>query len=459
MMCLLSTTVATSSATGGAGPFIDAYNAVDSPESTTSSNSSKTETPSPPQLSPQIMTRKPDLEQPIFVDLPTAKENSNDVRENFVSPQMALLTPQIKTSDASAVEEEDEVLKIVVTETVQVRKKVPFTFCNMRQNIFDLKKKRGRKNSKEWRKNNISLDKRRLTTSSTSSSSSSDDQDHVQEPNLLMVIEEDYFDSLDIDDAKENNLPLDDVSAILSNKSNLLGQVKTSAVIKHQKPCPLRKRKFLRTESLDDDHGSSKMIKNVSDAHSESHGKQIRRMSANARLTPDHFNNHQKTEVLVSNNDFEDEIVTNQEPPIVCVDVDDDYVDESDIDLHLHIDDDDDDDDDVLLSTETDLDPLAIVVDDHEPLFSSQELVEVVVDNLVKSIVANNLNGLTVPIVDIFEATPLSSFCCCGCSNSYSIKDAFSVNLKRQTMRITCSHCSWWTHRRVGVASKPYLKN
>ena len=64
--------------------------------------------------------------------------------------------------------------------------------------------------------------------------------------------------------------------------------------------------------------------------------------------------------------------------------------------------------------------------------------------------------ALFVPLQDVFQKTPLSSFSCTGCSKSYSIKDSFSLDLKCQTMLILCSQCSWWTRRKIATSSKSY---
>ena len=120
-------------------------------------------------------------------------------------------------------------------------------------------------------------------------------------------------------------------------------------------------------------------------------------------------------------------------------------------------------------------------------LNDSKELVGEVVENLLTSIVTINKNqaktcsitesetetesktetkteetqkekqtALFVPLQDVFQNTPLSSFSCTGCSKSYSIKDSFSLDLKCQTMLILCSQCSWWTRRKIATTSKSY---
>lgn len=54
-----------------------------------------------------------------------------------------------------------------------------------------------------------------------------------------------------------------------------------------------------------------------------------------------------------------------------------------------------------------------------------------------------------IPIVDIFGKSPLGSFICYGCSQPYSSRNVFTVDFKCQTISIVCSHCSWWTSRRI----------
>ena len=89
----------------------------------------------------------------------------------------------------------------------------------------------------------------------------------------------------------------------------------------------------------------------------------------------------------------------------------------------------------------------------------SKELVEEVVENLLTSIVTKKKTqkqSALVPLYDVFHNTPLSSFSCNGCSKSYSIDDSFSVDLKCQTMLISCSQCLWWTKRQIALASTVY---
>lgn len=322
MMCLFSPVA--SEATGVPPPNF-AYNSLDSPESSDSStgsdHSSTTSSKSPPQLSPQI--RNNEAATTIFVDTTTM----------LASPPMAMLTPQI-------------------------RKSVPFTFCNMRPNIFDVKKKRGRKKKCE--------------------------ECHGH------TIHKAYG---------------------------------------FERPCPLRKRKFpRRSESLD--YYCSKSLK----------------LDESQRRASD--------TLCLSNNDFEDEIT-------------EDYDSSSDStdELHLQI---DEDEDEIILDQEMtpimeeenplmepeEQDPLAI--SDVE-IIDSKELVEVVVDNLLTSIVSSmNLKYAVVPLMDLFHKTPLNGFQCFGCSKSYTIHDTFSVNLKCQTMLITCSRCNWWTQRSIALKAKHF---
>ena len=97
--------------------------------------------------------------------------------------------------------------------------------------------------------------------------------------------------------------------------------------------------------------------------------------------------------------------------------------------------------------------------DSDRSSFDSKELVEEVVENLLTSIVTKKKTqkqSALVPLYDVFHNTPLSSFSCNGCSKSYSINDTFSVDLKCQTMLISCSQCLWWTKRQIALASTIY---
>ena len=100
-----------------------------------------------------------------------------------------------------------------------------------------------------------------------------------------------------------------------------------------------------------------------------------------------------------------------------------------------------------------------------EDLIDSKELVESVVDNLLSSVVnSSNIidlepqdhldQDLSIPVMDIFIKTRLSHFECSSCAKSYNFQDSFSFNLKCQTMLITCSQCSRWTLRRIGLKDK-----
>ena len=81
---------------------------------------------------------------------------------------------------------------------------------------------------------------------------------------------------------------------------------------------------------------------------------------------------------------------------------------------------------------------------------------------LVKSLISSIINrtfqtvDLSVPLIDVFQQTPLNYFTCQGCSKTYSNQDSICIDLKCQTMHVTCGSCSWWTHRRIGVKSKSY---
>ena len=145
-MCLLNTLKP------AGGTTTDYSFSLDSPESDSTSDSSSStssNSKSPPQLSPQ------NGKDPLYVDLPPP---SNEAKNPLISPEMALLTPQIveekseipKNPDTDThIKAENDIPKDIIEEgevlVNEIRKTVPFTFCNMKPNIFDLKKKRGRK--------------------------------------------------------------------------------------------------------------------------------------------------------------------------------------------------------------------------------------------------------------------------------------------------------------------------
>merc|ERR1712088_1257873 len=74
---------------------------------------------------------------------------------------------------------------------------------------------------------------------------------------------------------------------------------------------------------------------------------------------------------------------------------------------------------------------------------------------LVKSLISSIINrtfqtvDLSVPLIDVFQQTPLNYFTCQGCSKTYSHQDSIFIDLKCQTMHVTCGTCSWWTHRSI----------
>lgn len=338
MMCLLNTLKPPA---GGSSDFD--YSHIDSP-SESSEASSDSNDKSPPQLSPQ--NGKVD---PLFVQLP--KENI-EAKNPLCTPEMALLTPQISPEEDSKINDNIVLDNENNIQEPLIRKTVPFTFCNMRQNIFDLKKKRGRKKStfQEKTKNFI----QNITNTST--------------PNVA--------------------------------------NANTTAMF--EKPCPLRKRKAPRSESLDVELLSSKSAKMINEV-------QLRRHS---EIHP------------ISKQDYEDEIIF------------------SDTEENLHL--------ELESNSENEM----------EELIDSKELVESVVDNLLSSVVnSSNIEDLepnqdhldqdlSIPVMDIFVKTPLSHFECSSCAKSYNFQDSFSFNLKCQTMLITCSQCSRWTLRRIGLKDK-----
>ena len=310
---------------------------------------------------------------------------------------MALLTPQLPNDQQQILTEEPKVVNTVEEDiditipTQEKRKKVPFTFCNMRQNIFDLKKKRGRKAiSKEWKRNNI-------------------------QPKI------------------HRQLPIYHNTACNNHDNNI------QQTDKPLQSLLLQKRKFPnRAESIDDPLNLSPGSKSMK-LESQILDISYRRSSAHPDL-------NLVTSEFDGNTDFEDEIVNDS--------YEDSTNSDSSDDLNLQLVDDDDDDEEIKNDNL-----------DHESKNRINEAkLTMAIDSkeLVKSLISSIINrtfqtvDLSVPLIDVFQQTPLNYFTCQGCSKTYSNQDSICIDLKCQTMHVTCGSCSWWTHRRIGVKSKSY---
>lgn len=416
-MCLLS--APTPNTGGGANPTNPTKNfttateySVHSPESPSSSSDSSSN-PSPPQLSPQILNSCTNKESPIYLDL--NNKNNKENEEPLVSPPMALLTPQLPKNEQIILTEEPKVVTIedipedtpkdisgyileetiseIILKDIPERKKVPFTFCDMRPNILDLKKKRGRKpnmnkpscsnKSKEWKKNNF-------------------------HPEIITI---------DSDDEEEE------------------------IIYK-----PKQKRKYPRAESIDDPYNICSKSQKI---ESQNNDIPIRRRRASA---------HPELKVTeLSNNDFEDEIATHSyslggtvtsgirssrssTSGTITLSTTSDSDSE---DLLLQIDDEEDEQNEDHESKNTE------AIDESK--IDSQELVKSVISSIIKRTFKIQRVDLGVPLIDVFQNTPLNNFKCTGCTKSYSNHDSIIVDLKCQIMSVTCSQCSWWTKRRIGV--------
>lgn len=159
-MCLFKSTAGSSgsgvSSVSPANSAAFSFKSLDSPPSTESdsseesSNSSTTSSKSPPQLSPQNLSV---TQNPIYVDLQPTHNGHKDSLLMMTSPQMALLTPQNKENHEMVQEVNNKypniTVKVMSCASINQDKvpcngefkAVPFTFCNMSQNCFDLKKK------------------------------------------------------------------------------------------------------------------------------------------------------------------------------------------------------------------------------------------------------------------------------------------------------------------------------
>ena len=306
---------------------------------------------------------------------------------------MALLTPQLPNDQQQILTEEPKVVNTVEEDiditipTQEKRKKVPFTFCNMRQNIFDLKKKRGRKAiSKEWKRNNI-------------------------QPKI------------------HRQLPIYHNTACNN--------------IQTDKPFQslLQKRKFPnRAESIDDPLNLSPGSKSMK-LESQILDISYRRSSAHPDL-------NLVTTSAFDVYDFEDEIVNDSHEE----GTNSDFSSSDDLNLQLV------DDKEEEIKNDNNL--------DHESKnrINAEAKLTMAIDSkeLVKSLISSIINrtfqtvDLSVPLIDVFQQTPLNYFTCQGCSKTYSHQDSIFIDLKCQTMHVTCGTCSWWTHRSIGVKSKSY---
>ena len=307
---------------------------------------------------------------------------------------MALLTPQLPNDQQQILTEEPKVVTTVETDiditipTQEKRKKVPFTFCNMRQNIFDLKKKRGRKAiSKEWKRNNI-------------------------QPKI------------------HRQLPI--------YHNTACNNIQTDKTFQSL----LQKRKFPnRAESIDDPLNLSPGSKSMK-LESQILDISYRRSSAHPDL-------NLVTTSAFDVYDFEDEIVNDSHEE----GTNSDFSSSDDLNLQLV------DDKEEEIKNDNNL--------DHERSnnrINAEAKLTMAIDSkeLVKSLISSIINrtfqtvDLSVPLIDVFQQTPLNYFICQGCSKTYSHQDSIFIDLKCQTMNVTCGTCSWWTHRRIGVKSKSY---
>ena len=398
---------------------------------------------------------------------------------------------------------------------------MPYTFCDMKANIFDMKKKRGRKGTKDWRKNNVVVSSSKMIadvmkpvnniTSSTNASTSrlvmkissattANQKGDITNTNKHLPVKLKQPTITCYMQISPTNVQEPKVTTTTSTVSSTESTKKTASCSTSDpyefneadyapptpkpakaeaskaaklwksmnKPCPLRKRKVARTGSVDDCRSSSPHIMDSLKAKK-------RRVSASAQLPSSQqqqsltLTEPSKEAVVLSNNDFEDEIAATPtatddssmvadliSEEIFCrslvLDAANGVVDlqEDDVDLELRLEDTDEDDED----GEDLKDPLALE-DGVGQSVASSELVEVVVDNLLSSFSITDLM-VKIPMVDLFETTPLHSFLCSGCCRPYSPQDSFSVDLKCQTLSVTCNSCSWWTSRQVGWRSRPF---
>jgi len=68
-----------------------------------------------------------------------------------------------------------------------------------------------------------------------------------------------------------------------------------------------------------------------------------------------------------------------------------------------------------------------------------------------------SVSACSISVVDMFRDCPLDSFICYGCSRPYSgTNGLYSIDLKDNTMSMVCAHCKWWAERRIAARNCKY---
>ncbi len=95
---------------------------------------------------------------------------------------------------------------------------------------------------------------------------------------------------------------------------------------------------------------------------------------------------------------------------------------------------------------DTDVEEEVVYTDDDEEDANSVEAAETL----------KTTTNCSIAVVDLFRDSPLGSLACGGCRRHYSGADAFSFDFKCQTVCVVCSQCSWWSLRRIASKKCSY---
>ena len=314
---------------------------------------------------------------------------------------------------------------------------VPVTFCNMRQNIFDIRKKRGRKKSRDTRRNSISNTKQALAAAKRAAREMAESEplNNEEEVAKLPKIDES---TTTLDPIEEKTLPLTINCSTTTTTTSILHSILTS---------PLKSRKRKASAELEQD-------------------KVISPILCDASAEPDDDDDepgvaHDEDDVRDPLGFDDGEEITGKrvEPPPNLLMIKPDRPISADLlefpqesfklsnDLHKDGCEDEiascfyEDDDEETPLMETDKDPM-MFSPPSSPFARTPSTVST-------SLHSFRRKKCSVPMVDIFRSSPLSSFICYGCSKPYAAQNDFTVDIRCQTIWITCVHCQWWTCRKI----------
>lgn len=331
-------------------------------------------------------------------------------------------------------------------------------WCNMRQNIFDLKRKRrGRKRSRD--SNQRPQQPRRGTTSSEDSSGSSADLSTVTEENP----------------ASNNHLPEsedEESQEPASKKSHLL-----ETVISHQ-----NQEDYEKLPSTDGFCESTSIVSDILDDIVIPRSTSSSAMSSKADMDAspqevipfidldseskdrdeDTVNVDEQVDPLSLEDDNDSQLVVEACDNRTEQDEDRDTDSSSaskgehSADLNLYLSSDEDEREVChnfeIESCNMEVDELIEESDSGDD--SDVQIIAVKQKKTVKTPCQQIVNEMkrkpcSIPLVDVFRNSPLDSFLCLGCSRSYGSQDSISIDFQCQIMSVVCSNCSWWTSYRI----------